>query len=57
MGFQVRVKLKQSEAVSGPKVSVDINFGCLILFLSPRQFHVLLELSNGLASPDIQDTR
>lgn len=57
MYFQIRIKLKQTESTAGPKISVDMNFGSLILFLSPRQFHVILELANGLASPDIQDTR
>lgn len=50
------LRLKQSEDQQGPKVSIELNTGSLILFLSPRQVHVLLELANGLASPDMEDT-
>ncbi|CAG9820878.1 unnamed protein product [Phaedon cochleariae] len=53
---EVRVRLKQSENLNGPKVSIDVNFGSFIVFLSPRQFHLLIEVANGLASPDIEDT-
>ncbi|KAK5648479.1 hypothetical protein RI129_003371 [Pyrocoelia pectoralis] len=53
---QISVRLKQSEEVRGPKVSLSVEFGSLILFLSPRQVHVLLELANGIASPDLEDT-
>nr|XP_012226127.1 PREDICTED: autophagy-related protein 2 homolog B isoform X1 [Linepithema humile] len=52
---EVRLKMKQGEGVSGPKVELEINLGSLTLFLSPRQLHVLLELSHGLASPDLED--
>lgn len=55
--FQLRIRLKQSENVTGPKVSIEVNMGALILFLSPRQVYVLIELANGLASPDNEDTR
>jgi len=37
------------------QVELEINLGSLTLFLSPRQLHVLLELSHGLASPDLED--
>ncbi|KAK4884514.1 hypothetical protein RN001_000785 [Aquatica leii] len=53
---QISVRLKQSEEVQGPKVSLSMELGSLILFLSPRQVHVLLELANGLSSPDTEDT-
>lgn len=49
------LRLKQSENQNGPKVSIELNSGSLLLFLSPRQVHVLLELANGLASPDLED--
>lgn len=54
---QIRIRLKQSETLAGPKVSFEVNLGSLIVYLSPRQIHVLLELANGLASPDTEDTR
>lgn len=38
-------------------MSFQINLGALLVFLSPRQVHLLLELADGLASPDNEDTR
>ncbi|XP_070517195.1 autophagy-related protein 2 homolog B isoform X2 [Cardiocondyla obscurior] len=52
---EVRLKMKQGEGISGPKVELEITLGALTLFLSPRQLHVLLELAHGLASPDLED--
>ncbi|EFN86545.1 Autophagy-related protein 2-like protein A [Harpegnathos saltator] len=52
---EVRLKIKQEEGMSGPKVELEITLGSLTLFLSPRQLHVLLELAHGLASPDLED--
>ncbi|XP_072387744.1 autophagy-related protein 2 homolog A isoform X1 [Diabrotica undecimpunctata] len=52
---EIRVKLKQSENLTGPKVSIDVMLGSFIVFLSPRQFHVLLELADGLSKPDTVD--
>lgn len=54
---EVRLKLKQSEGVLGPKVDLEVNLGSLTTFLSARQFHVLIELLHGLATPDLEDTR
>ncbi|CAH0551837.1 unnamed protein product [Brassicogethes aeneus] len=53
---EIRVRLKQSEILNGPKVSIEMNLGPLLLFLSPRQVHVLIELANGMSSPDLEDT-
>nr|CAI5847822.1 unnamed protein product [Callosobruchus analis] len=55
-GQEIRIKLKHKESLVGPKVSLDMSFGSLVIFLSPRQFHVLIELANGLARPDTEDT-
>lgn len=52
---EIRLKLKQGEGVSGPKVELEITLGSFTSFLSPRQVHVLLELGHGLASPDSED--
>ncbi|KAF5283909.1 hypothetical protein FQA39_LY04729 [Lamprigera yunnana] len=53
---QISVRLKQSEEVHGPKVSLSTELGSVILFLSPRQVHLLFELASGLSSPDTEDT-
>nr|CAD7441323.1 unnamed protein product [Timema bartmani] len=53
---EVRLRLKQSEVVVGPKVDIEVNLGSLTMFLSARQLHVLLELLHGLATPDLEDT-
>ncbi|XP_031843330.1 autophagy-related 2 [Nomia melanderi] len=52
---EIRLKLKQGEGVSGPKVELEVTLGSFTSFLSPRQMHVLLELGHGLASPDLED--
>ncbi|KZC06215.1 Autophagy-related protein 2 like protein B [Dufourea novaeangliae] len=52
---EIRLKLKQGEGVSGPKVALEVTLGSFTSFLSPRQMHVLLELGHGLASPDLED--
>ncbi|XP_076666317.1 autophagy-related 2 isoform X1 [Andrena cerasifolii] len=52
---EIRLKLKQGEGVSGPKVELEVTLGSFTSFLSPRQMHVLLELRHGLASPDLED--
>jgi hypothetical protein len=54
---EIRLKLKQSEGVMGPKVDLEVNLGSLTTFLSARQLHVLIELLHGLATPDLEDTR
>ncbi|XP_069689778.1 autophagy-related protein 2 homolog B isoform X2 [Periplaneta americana] len=53
---EVRLKLKQSEGVLGPKVDLEVILGSLTTFLSARQLHVLVELLHGLATPDLEDT-
>ncbi|XP_066263102.1 autophagy-related protein 2 homolog B [Euwallacea similis] len=52
---EVKIRLKQSETNSGPKVAIELNLGSLVLFLSPRQFHILMELVDGFSSPDLED--
>ncbi|KAK7872956.1 hypothetical protein R5R35_004266 [Gryllus longicercus] len=53
---ELRVRLKQSEVALGPKVQLEVSCGSLLLFLSARQLHLLLELVEGLAAPDLEDT-
>uniref|UniRef100_A0A6B2EBD1 Autophagy-related protein 2 n=1 Tax=Phlebotomus kandelakii TaxID=1109342 RepID=A0A6B2EBD1_9DIPT len=45
MRQEVRIRMKQSETVPGPKVEMDLNLGCMELFLSPRQVHLLVCVS------------
>lgn len=42
---EMRIRMKQSENVPGPKVEMDLNIGAFEIFLSPRQLHLLLCLS------------
>ncbi|KAK3878072.1 hypothetical protein Pcinc_017284 [Petrolisthes cinctipes] len=51
---EISLKLKQADVV-GPKVDLRMNWGSIITFLSPRQIHLLMELSEGLASPEKVD--
>ncbi|RZC41089.1 autophagy-related protein 2 A -like protein, partial [Asbolus verrucosus] len=53
--IEVIVRLKRTEDLEGPKVSIDLSMGVLLLFLSPRQLHLLIELAGGLSSPDTTD--
>ncbi|XP_060533459.1 autophagy-related protein 2 homolog B isoform X2 [Cylas formicarius] len=48
---EVRIKLKQSENIAGPKVAIEVNLGAFILFLSPRQYYLLMALIDGFSSP------
>ncbi|XP_071454260.1 autophagy-related protein 2 homolog A [Hetaerina americana] len=52
---EFRVKMKQNECIQGPKVDLEVNFGSVAVFLSPRQVHTLIELMKGLSSPDSLD--
>ncbi|XP_044263557.1 autophagy-related protein 2 homolog A isoform X3 [Tribolium madens] len=52
---EVVVRLKRTEDLEGPKVSIEMDTGPLLLFLSPRQLHLLIELVKGLLSPDTED--
>uniref|UniRef100_T1GM85 Autophagy-related protein 2 n=1 Tax=Megaselia scalaris TaxID=36166 RepID=T1GM85_MEGSC len=38
---EVRVKVKEIQNISGPKVSLDLQIGAVFIFLSPRQIHLL----------------
>ncbi|KAI5741739.1 hypothetical protein M8J76_016678 [Diaphorina citri] len=53
---ELRVKVKQSEGIPGPKVDVEVNMGSLMIFATPRQIHLLQALLHGLATPGIQDS-
>lgn len=38
---EVRIKVKEIDNISGPKVSLDLQIGAVFIFLSPRQIHLL----------------
>ena len=46
----VKVKIKQCENISGPKLDVDVVLGTLHLLLYPQQVHSLTELISGIIS-------
>ncbi|KAJ8309402.1 hypothetical protein KUTeg_014276 [Tegillarca granosa] len=51
----IKLKLKQEEKLSGPKVSTEVDFGALHILFSPKQFYDFLELVEGLSSPATND--
>ncbi|XP_041353099.1 autophagy-related protein 2 homolog A-like isoform X2 [Gigantopelta aegis] len=48
---ELKVQLKQQDALPGPKLELVCQFGAFHLLLSPSQFHGILELAGGLAAP------
>lgn len=53
---ELTLKLKHTEEVEGPKVEVKMLFGSLMVFISPRQLHTLIELVDALNQPHLEDT-
>lgn len=53
---EIKLRLRKNDTVSGPKVHFEANCGSLLIFLSPRQVHLLVELSEGIASPENVDS-
>ncbi|XP_020894955.1 autophagy-related protein 2 homolog A, partial [Exaiptasia diaphana] len=51
-GLEVKLKLKQNNAVTGSKVDIECFFGTLNVFLAPRQVHLLIELASALSLGD-----
>jgi autophagy-related protein 2 len=45
---EIRLNMKLSEYIEGPKVELQMSIGALTLYLSPRQLHLLLLLSDIL---------
>lgn len=45
---EIRINMKLAENIDGPKVSLEMMFGTILLFLTPRQFHMLLLLCDIL---------
>ncbi|KAL4717909.1 hypothetical protein ACJJTC_001327, partial [Scirpophaga incertulas] len=53
---ELALKLKHSEEVDGPKVEMKMLFGSLIVFISPRQLHTVIELVDAVNEPQLEDT-
>ncbi|RVE41481.1 hypothetical protein evm_013868 [Chilo suppressalis] len=53
---ELALKIKHSEEVEGPKVEVKMLLGSLIVFISPRQLHTLIELIDAVNQPQLEDT-
>ncbi|XP_029712827.1 autophagy-related protein 2 homolog A [Aedes albopictus] len=45
---EIRIKMKQADNLSGPNVELEMSLGCLQLFLSPRQLHSIVLLSDTM---------
>ncbi|XP_055537641.1 autophagy-related protein 2 homolog A [Wyeomyia smithii] len=43
---EIRIRMKQACNLTGPNVELEMSLGCLQLFLSPRQLHAIVLLSN-----------
>lgn len=56
---EIRINMKLAENVEGPKVELQMSLGPLVLFVSPRQMHMLLLLCdvllNGQNANDLQE--
>uniref|UniRef100_A0A1B6D799 Autophagy-related protein 2 n=1 Tax=Clastoptera arizonana TaxID=38151 RepID=A0A1B6D799_9HEMI len=53
---EIKLKIKKTENTPGPNIDLEMNFGTLNVFLSPRQLQLIIELMEGLAVPDMQDS-
>lgn len=54
---ELAFKIKHSEEAVGPKVDLQMTLGSLIVFLTPRQLHTIVDLMDGLNQPHLEDTR
>lgn len=45
---EIRINMKLAENIEGPKVSLEVMFGTILFFFTPRQFHMLLLLCDIL---------
>ena len=54
-GTQELVLKARHEESTGSNVELELAIGTFMSILSPRQMHVLIELVQGLASPDLED--
>ncbi|XP_053613848.1 autophagy-related protein 2 homolog A [Plodia interpunctella] len=52
---ELALRVKRTEEVEGPKVEVRMLMGSLIVFITPRQLHTLVELVDAVNQPDLED--
>lgn len=45
----IKIKLKQNEAIPGPKFDMEYSMAALNVFLTPRQFHLLSDVGSALS--------
>lgn len=45
---EIRIRMKQADNLSGPNVELEMSLGCLQLFLTPRQLHSIVLLSDTM---------
>ncbi|KAH8378608.1 hypothetical protein KR009_000261 [Drosophila setifemur] len=43
----IQINIKQTENIAGPKVSLELSLDDIYFMLTPRQIHLLIELSKG----------
>ncbi|XP_071962999.1 autophagy-related protein 2 homolog A-like isoform X2 [Antedon mediterranea] len=53
---ELKIKIKQNEALSGPKAEVDCFLGSMNWFLSPKQVTFLTEFVSGFSTPASSST-
>jgi autophagy-related protein 2 len=57
---EIRLRMKLADHLPGPNVELEMSFGALTLFLTPRQLHLLLHLSdllvNGTEAPTAKES-
>ncbi|XP_055908295.1 autophagy-related protein 2 homolog B isoform X2 [Eupeodes corollae] len=49
---EIKIKMKQTEDVAGPKVSLDVQLGALYVFSTPRQLHLVTNFCDAFFAED-----
>jgi hypothetical protein len=52
---EIRINMKLAENIEGPKVSLQMSIGAIVLFLTPRQMHMLTLLCDILVNGEAED--
>lgn len=50
---EIKLAVKKDESVAGPQLVIDCSFGSLIGFVSPLQFHIMLEFIREFLNPSL----
>jgi len=51
----IQINIKQTENIAGPKVSLELSLDDIYFMITPRQIHLLIELSKGFNSGGQQE--